>query len=414
MIKRLKAVNLNIANIHFFKLENFILYVTLICYFVDIGNLKYVIAMFGAAIMFLIMLFRREINQHFFYEFKSFLLAILGLATITFVLQAKNGFNSYAINEIIYFITPLFFAFSYLQVNRGKDIEHVLNIIFLMLIVDFLVRNFSSLSLSGILSISIVDSYSPYEGGLPFYCVIYMIYFFYKDKLSNAIVAWIFNFLSLKRLSLLCATILLVIMILKRIYDRLFPTHKRYVINKRILYLIVIIFILIPLVIHALLNDEFQEWFYNTFGIDIDTFMLSRFTRMEVCIDNPDKVNTGLGSSTVFLTEYFQAIHTGTLVDNFNMHNDIFKIYVECGLLGTIIFTVCYFRATKFKAFSVLLMSYVFTEMIVNHLLGAGTVSFWIVFYLILYRLNQNDTQLTCKKSLTQKSLLRKKYKLAW
>ena len=397
MINRVKKADLNIANIPFFKLENFILYVTLICYIIDIGDLKYAVAMVGALIMFCIIAFRREINRHFLYEFKWFFFAVAGLAFITLALQAANGFNSYAVNEVIYFITPLFFVFAYLQVNRGVDIDHVLNVIFVFYIIDFFIDNISQLSLSGILSISITDSYSPYESGLAFICVGYMIYYFYKNKLLNVIIAWIFNYLSLKRLSFLCATIILAVMLVQRLYNLVCRNDKRISVNKKVAYAIVVLFIFIPLILKSLLNDAFQQWFYNVFGVDIDSFMLTRFTRMEVITDNPE-VNTGLGSSTVFLTKYYQGIHIGTVHDNFNLHNDIYKIFIECGLLGTIIFTICYFKATKFNTFSVMLMTYLFAEMMVNHLLGAGTVNMWIVMYLLIYRLNSPDGN--SKKSL--------------
>ena len=388
--KRLKNLDLNIANIHFFKLENFILYVTLICYIIDIGNLKYVVAMVGATIMFCIMVLRKGMNGHFLYEFKWLFLAILGLGAITLVMQAINGFNSYAINEVIYFITPLFFAFAYLQVNRGVDIEHVLNIIFIFYIIEFFVENISTLSLSGILSISIADSYSPYESGLSFICVVYIIYYFYKNKLLNVLIAWIFNYLSLKRFSLLCATLFVVLMLLQRLYNLIHRTNKVISINKKVTYLIAAFFILVPLILKTLLNDAFQEWFYDVTGVDIDVFMLSRFTRMEL-VASDTFVNKGLGSTTVFLTDYYQGVFVGTIHDNFNLHNDIFKIFIECGIIGTIIFTICFFKATKLKTFSVMLMAYLFAEMMVNHLLGAGTVSFWIVAYLILYALNRSE-----------------------
>ena len=51
----------SLANVRLIKLENLILYITLICYLVDIGNMKYVVALIGAAIMALIMLLKKEI-----------------------------------------------------------------------------------------------------------------------------------------------------------------------------------------------------------------------------------------------------------------------------------------------------------------------------------------------------------------
>ena len=401
MMKRVKFVGFDLDNKLLYnefrmklvikkpKLENWILYITLACYVIDIGNLKYVIAMIGAITMFGIAFLSKSFNNTFAYEFKCFLFSIIGLTLITIIQQIINGFNSYAINEVIYFITPLFFTFAYLQVNRGIDIDHVLNVILFIYIINFFIENFSTLSLSGLLSISFADSYSPYESGLPMICVVYMIYFFKKNKLVNVFFLWILNYITLKRLSFVFASVVLAIMIIRKLFNLILHTNRTFNINKKISYIIVIFFILLPIILYSLLNDDFQQWFYDLTGVDIDVFMLSRFTRMEEVAHNPDFINTGLGSTTVYLTGYYQSIHTHTLHDNFNLHNDIFKIFIECGLIGTIIFTICYFKATKFKPFSVLLMTYVFSEMIVNHLLGAGTVAFWIVVYLILYALSR-------------------------
>lgn len=388
MKKKSGIYTFNISKIHFLKLENLILYITLICYIIDIGNLKYVVAMIGAAIMFMIVLIRKKINTNFLYEFKWIFIAILGLTFITIIMQVINGFNSYSINEVIYFITPLFFVLAYLQVDRGVDIDHILNVVFLIYIIEFFVENISTLSLSGILSISFANSYSPYESELAFFWVIYIIYYFYRNKLINVFIAWIFNYLSLKRFSFLCATIFVVLMLLQRLINLFSRTNRNIIVNKKVSYLIIVMFVLIPVILKSLLNDGFQQWFYNLTGMDIDEFMVTRFTRMELVVNNPYFVNTGLGSTTVYLTDYYQGVFIGTVHDNFNLHNDIFRIFIECGLPGTIIFTICYFKATKFKTFSVFLMTYLFAEMIVNHLIGAGTVDFWIVAYLILYRLN--------------------------
>ena len=391
----------SLANVRLIKLENLILYITLICYLVDIGNMKYVVALIGAAIMALIMLLKKEINANFWVEFKWILLSICSLGAITFVLQVFNGFDFYAVNEIIYFITPLFFVFFYLQVSRGEDIDHVLNVIFVIYIIHFFVSYASEWSISNIMSISFANSYSPYESGLAFICVAYMLYFFYRNKLLNVFIAWIFNFLSLKRFSFIFATIILALFILYKFFKDFFGLKKNTLSCKRIAWLIVLVFICFPLILQSILNDNFQHWFYNSFGIDIDSFMLSRFTRMEQVVYNPNRNNTGLGSTTTFLTSYYQGIYAGTVFDNFNLHNDIFRIFVECGLLGSVVFTICYFKATKFKLFSLILMTYLFLEMIVNHLLGAGTVGMWIVMYLILYRLNLSSNKYRNRERLS-------------
>lgn len=70
------------------------------------------------------------------------------------------------------------------------------------------------------------------------------------------------------------------------------------------------------------------------------------------------------------------------------MHNDILRIYMECTIVGTIAFTVQYFKIVKDNIFSFLLMLYAFMELFVAHYIGPGSTSFWIIAYILTFYFN--------------------------
>ena len=66
------------------------------------------------------------------------------------------------------------------------------------------------------------------------------------------------------------------------------------------------------------------------------------------------------------------------------MHNDLVKIYLECGILGSIVFTYIYMKAASVSRMLFVMMCYIFFECYFNHLFGAGSTDIWILIYLIM------------------------------
>ena len=96
--------------------------VVFVAYTIDIGNLKYLLAMIFAMLYVAIMALRGK-NMATKESERLFLKILYGLIVlflITFALQVVNGFQQYAINEAIYFITPLVFAWIYVSNSSSK------------------------------------------------------------------------------------------------------------------------------------------------------------------------------------------------------------------------------------------------------------------------------------------------------
>lgn len=67
-----------------------------------------------------------------------------------------------------------------------------------------------------------------------------------------------------------------------------------------------------------------------------------------------------------------------------SMHNDLVQMYLECGILGSIVFTYVYMKAASVNRMSFALMCYVFFECYFNHLFGAGCTHIWVLIYLMM------------------------------
>ena len=130
----------------------------------DFGNLKYVMAWCFSAVYFLGSgLYEKYRLRGSGKEYLLIFGGITFLFAITAVMQMINGFNSYAINEAVYYYTPLIFIIVYSQISKEQDVEMILNYLFVLYIIVFFKNFAGQLTLASIKSISFANSYSPFE-----------------------------------------------------------------------------------------------------------------------------------------------------------------------------------------------------------------------------------------------------------
>ena len=124
------------------QVDCFFLFV-MIAYAFDFGNLKYAMAWCFSAIYFLGSgLYEKRRLRGIGKEYLLVFGGITFLFAITAILQMINGFNSYAINEAVYYYTPLIFIIVYSQISEEQDVETILNYLFVLYIIVFL-KNFA-------------------------------------------------------------------------------------------------------------------------------------------------------------------------------------------------------------------------------------------------------------------------------
>ena len=355
------------------QVDCFFLFV-MIAYAFDFGNLKYAMAWCFSAIYFLGSgLYEKRRLRGIGKEYLLVFGGITFLFAITAILQMINGFNSYAINEAVYYYTPLIFIIVYSQISEEQDVETILNYLFVLYVIVFLKNFAGQLTLANLKNISFANSYSPFESELAFVFLIFECFYLYMGKRKNAIISLILCILSFKRISMLAAIVFF-------IFSKWIVVKKA--VNKKIVIVTTVVFVLLPVLTCLMLNDTLEAWFYQTFHVTLNEITLTRSSRIEAVI-NSDQIKYGLGSVTTYLTKYLNALH-GSNFSNRNLHNDLVKIYLECGILGSIVFTYIYMKAASVSRMLFVMMCYIFCECYFNHLFGAGSTDIWILIYLIM------------------------------
>lgn len=355
------------------QVDCFFLFV-MIAYAFDFGNLKYAMAWCFSAVYFLGSgLYEKRRLRGMGKEYLLIFGGITFLFAITAILQMINGFNSYAINEAIYYYTPLIFIIVYSQISKEQDVETILNYLFVLYIIVFLKNFAGQLTLANIKSISFANSYSPFESELAFVFLIFECFYLYMGKRKNTIISLILCILSFKRISMMAAIVFF-------IFSKWIVVKKA--VNKKIVIVTTVIFVLLPVLTCLMLNDTLEAWFYQTFHVTLNEITLTRSLRIEAAI-NSGQIKYGLGSVTTYLTKYLNAMN-GSNFSNRNLHNDLVKIYLECGILGSIVFTYIYMKAASVSRILFVMMCYIFVECYFNHLFGAGSTDIWILIYLIM------------------------------
>lgn len=341
---------------------------------VDSLKIKYMIAVL--AIGFLLLRYMRNPNRfvRFRDETKNVLLTVVILSTITAIKQMQNGFMGASYNEVFFWLVPIIYV--YLLVNCINDIKPYMDTAFIIQFIFFFIDIMDKLSIKNILAISFINSNSPFESEYSFYgLVFFMFYLFMKDK-RRTVLSLIMTFLAFKRMAVMFALIVLIMRALQT---------KRGTFNKtpspRGVSIVTVLFIIVPVGFHLICSDSFGNWFYSVTGLSFNAFISGRLDRLNLCIDN--KMRYGLGSTTQFLNEVLGRGFSR------NLHNDVLRIYLECGIIGTIAFTYDYFKISSKSRMSFMLMLYLFIDMMFNHFLGAGRTAFWIIIYLAICTFNE-------------------------
>lgn len=378
------------------QLANIILYVTMALFLIDIGNAKYICAYLAIALLIVLNYYRNErvVFKNFRYECKWLLLILAAFVFVTVIKQIINGFNSYFINEIVYYITPLLFMVAFLQLQDSQSIFSTINGLFVVFMITFVIKAAPNLTLESIRSISFANTYSPFEGtGLAYIFTLYVFYFYYRKNLPMEFVSLFMVFLTMKRMAFVASIVVVVLSVLT------YTLHTSTMTVKRWMVVVACVgFIALPVITGYLLNDTFAYWFQSKTGLDLDAFTMTRFFRLNE-VTNNNAGRWGWGGTTTYLTRYYiNYFSSGT---NYNLHNDVYKIYLETGLLGTTVFTVGMFKITRKNYISFIMMFYLFMEMFVNHQMGAGTFTYWVTLYAMLFCFNNRvENRLCIRKRL--------------
>lgn len=397
MKKRFVSIFLFTRSVHsMLKLKKLhqveIFFLAVVAFFAfDIGDLKYAFALLFVVVIIFQNVWVKEraiVINAVTKKIMNIVWCLIFLFLITIVLQLINGYNSYAFNEAIYYFTPIAIIFVYSQIATSESIDNVMNWMFVIYVVNFLYDTAGNLTVANIMSISFSDSYSPFESGYSFIFILFECYYLKKGRTGLAAVSFFINFLAFKRLAVVMGIFFFV-------FRKVIFNDKK--ISDLTFYATVAIFVLIPVVTVYAVENDFDEWFYGVFGEDIDELTLLRYSRLEMTIAS-DEIKYGMGSVVTFMTEKLNDLNE-TSLDSRSLHNDLVQMYLECGIFGSIAWTYSYFKFARVSRSTFAIMVYVFTESIVNHPFGAGSVPVWIViyFYIAYFIMEEERKEKTAK-----------------
>lgn len=321
----------------------------------------------------------RELN--FIYGIRNLGIIILSFWLISTITQLiNNNFQLYLYTSLVDLIFPILVAFCILNIDCD-NVHSYFSIFFIRTFLQFLIEEGSDLSWNAILSVDWFNSSSIVESSNAHAFCLFVIYFLYRKKYFWAILSTFFCFIALKRIAL-------VYCLLSWVIFRFIPNRRM---GKISYYSIGIIFCLSPLLLNWIYSGEGNVFFNNTFGIDFYDFSQSRNVLVLDTLNHFNSNYNGFGTIPNYFEsrgEYWAGVNS--------FHCDMLRLYLECTMLGVIIYIFSMMGITKrnWKSFYVLL--YLFIELIVSHFLGCFVE--WTFFYLFSYLINDCNDKKVSKK----------------
>lgn len=275
------------------------------------------------------------------------------------------SFNFLYIKEIIFLVLPILYAL--VLYHTDKKHKFYFNSLNIIVIIDFLLRFYSKISIESFKTLSFVNSMSPFESELADFFLLLLFYrIFIKKNTLFIIVNCILCILSFKRMHLIFIVIFFVVAFIKE--------SKSKTINKVVFRLAEFIIILAPIVIILLFSSGFELWFSNKFGISFNQFTLGRFNLLQTVIDHNNSFN-GLGTVNELIVSKFSNIN--------NLHNDSVRLVYEVSLIGYFCYVHVLWNMSKRNLIISTLILFLFSIITVSHVFTSFCT--WLLVYLILF-----------------------------
>lgn len=294
-----------------------------------------------------------------------------------FLQVLAHSFSFQTIKDFLYILSPILYVYLIVESEEEGNFDFYFNVEFFAATLTFLLRALPILTPSNILSISFLNSYSPFEG-IGNADVFFVLFFYYaiNKKKSMKWISFILLFLSFKRIHVVFAVMLIIL-------QPFFEKNKDKKVNSLIFYLTIAFFLVSPSVVSLICNNNFENWFYKKFGMQLDAFTMGRVTTLNYVIDS-NRTNLGLGSISDFLAK--ARMINPYLADD--LHNDIMRIYLEGTVVSLWLMVVNYFSLTKRNLYNYLMVLFAFLVMFSSHILT--TCIFWIFAFLFIMSNNLN------------------------
>lgn len=267
-------------------------------------------------------------------EMMNYYLLAAFLIGISLFLQIYNldSINIRTFDEIFFIMNPLLFVSAILMLDGG-NLKWYINKIAYIYLGMFIIRYADIITIKNIQSINFFKSYSPFESDYAQIFALFAVYFLINKKYGRYCIYLFLTILSMKR-----ATVLILLL-----YPFAFiPLSRIKKLNRNIVMIIFVVFNLAFLgLMYSIINDDFNEFFYNYFGKSLDAFTMGRTDIFKFLLQGNFNLMNGFGYTTYFLRDIIS--YPGFTV----IHGEHVKIFLETGLVGIIGFFALFFRNVR-------------------------------------------------------------------
>ena len=347
-------------------------------------------------LLYIVYLLSNDINLSeiaFIKVLKQFVILSCLMVIVSVALMiVKNVFNLAFVNECLFTLLPVFFACMLVSFPDKNHIRFLVDCFLYFTIINFLIRYISILSISGIISVSFKESFSPYESELVnIFLPLTFFYLFVDKNLIKALVSGVLCWLSMKRIHELFLIIYFVVFALinntkfaRQMYE------KKY--SKKFEFIIIVLLCLFPIVlVYALSTPILNELSLKYLGISFNAFMMGREEMYKQILEMRDIIAGWGGSRDLSLI----------LFGTNDMHSDILRIYIETTLIGLVAFNFVNVRILERRWICLFYYGFVIVVMlvspIVTDIVGMSCI------YLILFSLQLDKGHNDVKERLLNK-----------
>lgn len=282
-----------------------------------------------------------------YYNLFQILLVVVVFSIVSVGAMLVNGFQMHMFKDLFYIFFPMLLCFGIINVDKDGSLDYYIDLAFFSYVIYF-IYGFRANSITLITTISFAESYSPWESGMADVFFIAFYYYYVRNKKIRCGLAFIFNFLSFKRIHVVFSIGFL-------LFGWVFRVFKKTDVNKVYLNCVKVFFMLSPIVINFLVSDEFAQWFNKTFtDLDYASFTMGRFDQI-IAILNYDMPTRGLGVINYYLEEQNAFVKI--------MHCDLLRVYLETTIIGLVVFVNSYMNVTKKNIYSNILVVFFFVVM---------------------------------------------------
>lgn len=273
--------------------------------------------------------------------------------------RVNSGIVFYQQYDLFFLFFPILLSFLFVNQKKEINFSFVFEMLFLFQAFFFVFDNHQYLSFSNFLSISILNSASPFESSsalrFTYFCVFFSFQFI-SNKKTRFLLLYFSSLLlccfCFKRFELVASIVLPVLFFLFR--KKLLKPVKR----KTGIFFVLLFLVLAILYYDSSLNSSFHDFFYSLTGIKYTKFVSGRDVIIQSFL-GPDFESLGLGTS-----DWLMSI-SGR--EDMFLHCDLVKIYKELSIVGLLLFSYCYFEIGRINLFSFILIIDLFVIMLINH-----------------------------------------------